>query len=195
MIFCRPSRHMPGYCLKVGRERFLPHYFNNSLFINPIKASGYYMYRLLQHTKTSHSAQAVHSSLVCFLLFTQQTEEVSKNRINQFIFVSGLCHHVGYQHEEHTVSIFCVEWNSTLKMRAVFSSKTLQILNLQGYTVSWLKRQHYMILLRVDNLVLLNLYFNGFDQRVARQQLCKHGSTRNNRWGCFLCRPRHAQRY
>jgi hypothetical protein len=27
-------------------------------------------------------------------------------------------------------------------------------------------------------------YSNGFDQRVARQQLCKHGPTRNNRWGC-----------
>jgi hypothetical protein len=30
---------------------------------------------------------------------------------------------------------------------------------------------------------------NRFDLRVARQQLCKHGPTRNNRWGCFLCRP------
>jgi hypothetical protein len=28
------------------------------------------------------------------------------------------------------------------------------------------------------------LYCNGFDQRVARQQLCKHGPTRNNRGGC-----------
>jgi hypothetical protein len=31
---------------------------------------------------------------------------------------------------------------------------------------------------------------NRSDQRVATQQLCKHGLTRNNRWGCFLCRPR-----
>jgi hypothetical protein len=34
------------------------------------------------------------------------------------------------------------------------------------------------------------LYCNGFDQRVARQQLCKHGPTRNKTWCCFLCRPR-----
>jgi hypothetical protein len=26
-----------------------------------------------------------------------------------------------------------------------------------------------------------NIYFNGFDQRVARQQLCKHDTSRNNR--------------
>jgi hypothetical protein len=29
-------------------------------------------------------------------------------------------------------------------------------------------------------------YRNGFDQRVARQQLCKHDPTRNNRWGCVF---------
>jgi hypothetical protein len=29
-------------------------------------------------------------------------------------------------------------------------------------------------------------YCNGFDQRVARQQLCKHGPTRNSRWGCVF---------
>jgi hypothetical protein len=26
-------------------------------------------------------------------------------------------------------------------------------------------------------------YFNGFDQRVARQQLCIYGPASNNRWG------------
>jgi hypothetical protein len=30
-------------------------------------------------------------------------------------------------------------------------------------------------------------YCNGFDQRVVTQQLCKHGPTRNNRWGCVFC--------
>jgi hypothetical protein len=29
-------------------------------------------------------------------------------------------------------------------------------------------------------------YCNRFDQRVARQQLCKHSPTHNNRWGCVL---------
>jgi hypothetical protein len=29
-------------------------------------------------------------------------------------------------------------------------------------------------------------YYNWFDQRVARQQLCKYGPTRNNRWGCVF---------
>jgi hypothetical protein len=38
----------------------------------------------------------------------------------------------------------------------------------------------------------LELYCNIFDQRIARQQLCKHGPTRNNRKGCFLYRPRWA---
>jgi hypothetical protein len=28
--------------------------------------------------------------------------------------------------------------------------------------------------------------FRKFDQRVASQQLCKHGPTRNNRGGCVL---------
>jgi hypothetical protein len=30
-------------------------------------------------------------------------------------------------------------------------------------------------------------YYNLFDQRVARQHLCKHGPTCNNRWGCVFC--------
>jgi hypothetical protein len=30
-------------------------------------------------------------------------------------------------------------------------------------------------------------YCNGFDQRVARQQLCKHGPTHNNNGGCVFC--------
>jgi hypothetical protein len=29
-------------------------------------------------------------------------------------------------------------------------------------------------------------YHNGFDQRVARQQLCKHGPTCNNTGGCVF---------
>jgi hypothetical protein len=32
------------------------------------------------------------------------------------------------------------------------------------------------------------IYFNGFDQRLARQQLCKHSPTRNNRGSCVFCR-------
>jgi hypothetical protein len=32
----------------------------------------------------------------------------------------------------------------------------------------------------------MNIYCNGFDQRFARQQLRKHGPTRNNRGGCVL---------
>jgi hypothetical protein len=27
-------------------------------------------------------------------------------------------------------------------------------------------------------------FCNRFDRHVARQQLCKHGPTRNNRWDC-----------
>jgi hypothetical protein len=34
------------------------------------------------------------------------------------------------------------------------------------------------------NLTLI--YCNAFDQRFARQQLCKHGPPRNNRWGCVF---------
>jgi hypothetical protein len=30
------------------------------------------------------------------------------------------------------------------------------------------------------------IYCNGFDQRFARQQLCKHGPKYNNRWGCVF---------
>jgi hypothetical protein len=33
-----------------------------------------------------------------------------------------------------------------------------------------------------------NLYCNGFDQRVARQQLSKHGPTRKNSGSCVFCR-------
>jgi hypothetical protein len=32
----------------------------------------------------------------------------------------------------------------------------------------------------------IQMYCNGFDQHVARQQLCKHGPTCNNRGSCFL---------
>jgi hypothetical protein len=39
------------------------------------------------------------------------------------------------------------------------------------------------------------IYCNGFDQRVARQQLCKHAPTRNNRGSCISHRSdRHANR-
>jgi hypothetical protein len=34
--------------------------------------------------------------------------------------------------------------------------------------------------------VPLKQYCNGFNQRVARQQLCKHDPTRNNRGGCVF---------
>jgi hypothetical protein len=30
------------------------------------------------------------------------------------------------------------------------------------------------------------MYCNGFDQPVARQHLCKHGQTRNNRGSCVF---------
>jgi hypothetical protein len=30
-------------------------------------------------------------------------------------------------------------------------------------------------------------YCNGYEQRVARQQLCKHGPTRNNRGNSVFC--------
>jgi hypothetical protein len=33
---------------------------------------------------------------------------------------------------------------------------------------------------------LLSRYCNGFDQRVARQRLRKHGPRRNNIWGCVF---------
>jgi hypothetical protein len=36
------------------------------------------------------------------------------------------------------------------------------------------------------NITPLYIYCNGFDQRVARQQLCKHGPTRNSRRSCVL---------
>jgi hypothetical protein len=41
---------------------------------------------------------------------------------------------------------------------------------------------------------LLRTYCNGFYQRVARQQLCKHGPTGNDRGSCFFPCPqwRHA---
>jgi hypothetical protein len=32
------------------------------------------------------------------------------------------------------------------------------------------------------------IYCNESDQRVIRQQLCKHGPTRNNRGSCVFCR-------
>jgi hypothetical protein len=37
-----------------------------------------------------------------------------------------------------------------------------------------------------DNATLIsgNAYCNGFDERVARQQFCKQGPTRNNRESC-----------
>jgi hypothetical protein len=37
-------------------------------------------------------------------------------------------------------------------------------------------------------------YCNGFNQRVAWQQLCKHGPTRNNRLGCVSYVVRAEQR-
>jgi hypothetical protein len=44
-------------------------------------------------------------------------------------------------------------------------------------------------------LCRISSYCKGFDQHVARQQLCKHGSTRNNRGSCVFCRSdRHASR-
>jgi hypothetical protein len=40
-----------------------------------------------------------------------------------------------------------------------------------------------------------NVFINRFDQRVARQQLCKHGSTPNKRWGCVFYVVRAEQRW
>jgi hypothetical protein len=42
------------------------------------------------------------------------------------------------------------------------------------------------ITLVMSSTVMNYLYCNGFDERVARQQLCKHGPTRNNTGGCFF---------
>jgi hypothetical protein len=39
------------------------------------------------------------------------------------------------------------------------------------------------------------LYCNRFDQRVARQQFCKHGTTRTNRWVCAFYVVRAEQRW
>jgi hypothetical protein len=36
------------------------------------------------------------------------------------------------------------------------------------------------------NGAVLYAYFNGFNKRVARQQLCKHGPTHKNGGDCFL---------
>jgi hypothetical protein len=36
-------------------------------------------------------------------------------------------------------------------------------------------------------------YCNGFDHRFAKQQLRKHGATRNNRWGCVFYVVRNEQ--
>jgi hypothetical protein len=35
-------------------------------------------------------------------------------------------------------------------------------------------------------LIRIGKYCNVLDQRVARQQLCKHGPTRNNTWSCIF---------
>jgi hypothetical protein len=45
-------------------------------------------------------------------------------------------------------------------------------------------RKYYVFFRRS---IILYSYYNRFDQRVARQQLCKHDPTRNNRWGCVFC--------
>jgi hypothetical protein len=43
-----------------------------------------------------------------------------------------------------------------------------------------------------ENLIItafeIYSYFKGFDQHVARQQLCKHGPTCNNKGSCVFCR-------
>jgi hypothetical protein len=41
-----------------------------------------------------------------------------------------------------------------------------------------------MLIIKIKSVI--KRYRNGFDQRVARQQLCKHGPARNNRWGCVF---------
>jgi hypothetical protein len=45
-----------------------------------------------------------------------------------------------------------------------------------------------VILFRYVNVKHSDLYSNGFDQRIARQRLLKHGTTRNNRT-TGLCNP------
>jgi hypothetical protein len=44
----------------------------------------------------------------------------------------------------------------------------------------------------INIYIYIYIYCNGFDQRVARQQLCKHGPTRNNGEPVFSMRWRHA---
>jgi hypothetical protein len=148
---------MSGYWLKVGHGRFLPHSLNNSLFINPIKASGYYIYAAsFSMTKLRILPKQCIAYLCASCCSHNKLRKFQENRYNQFIFVSGLCHHAGYRHKDHTVIIFLVEWNSARKMRTVFCKyciyKSIRCHN---------SGDHNIILLLVDNLktfVLLNLY-------------------------------------
>jgi hypothetical protein len=54
----------------------------------------------------------------------------------------------------------------------------------------------YFGLMREVNVKYFYKYYNGSDQRVARQQLCKHGPTRNNKGGrVFRIRDDVTQRW
>jgi hypothetical protein len=51
----------------------------------------------------------------------------------------------------------------------------------------WIICSFYPII-QILYLLFLTKEYNGFDQPIARKQLCEHGSTRNNRGSCVFCR-------
>jgi hypothetical protein len=71
----------------------------------------------------------------------------------------------------------------------------LQYHNTDQYEISY---SVFLLSSSVTQFIFVNMcpvYCTSFDQRVARKQLCKHGPTRNNRWGCVVYVVRAEQRW
>jgi hypothetical protein len=72
------------------------------------------------------------------------------------------------------------------RCRCLFSQRILHELStdMSSTLDVFLYTYNAFVLNYVDVDISSKIYCNGFDQRVARQQLCKHRPTRNSRWGC-----------
>jgi hypothetical protein len=84
---------------------------------------------------------------------------------------------------------FCLSYSSTLRNVGEYLLYCEMFHPIQDRNILHNHRRENFIsniTLVMSSTVMNYLYFNGFDQRIARQQLCKHGPTRNSRGGCVF---------
>jgi hypothetical protein len=119
---------------------------------------------------------------ICWEQLNIKARSSSANRVH-FLIKLNLEEHTIYTHlvsflTEMITLIYPVLWQSFMvhRLTSLFSF--------------WLQPEHTCLLFLCSLFYwgLLIEYCKRFDQRVARQQLCKHSPTRNNRGRCVFCR-------